>query len=357
MSDPEAEPEPRGQSPVVPGGPVDEEARRDRKREKKKRQKLNLKLRRGSLPGGGSQPGGKGGGKAKGKGGAIGALARLRERGRGRDFGAALDRPLRERGFAERNRSSVGRSRGNPDETFQRFASSTRLSAGFLTDWEQDMRQQLVAILEHVRQPMPLVEWINRRIGGEIDTWQDDAGVVMVGLREAPPPEREQRMPPRDARPAFRDAAPPREEAPREREPRLPQDDSKRAEEWFAKLSPTSFSNQEVQLREAVFQFLATWADPRKAILPDMERDILVNKKKMLFIPRCVTLQEWVERRMGEEVVFRRTRSGRDMEVDLTKIGEDIVQEKIRELADGGGSGGKGGRGGKGGPPEKRRRR
>lgn len=207
-----------------------------------------------------------------------------------------------------------------PVDSFSRFAAATRLPPAELTDWEHDLRRPLLDVLQYLNGPLPLVEWINARLGGELETFFDETGAVMVRLRpgfaqpaRGPPPGRGQPLvggpPPTDM-----------------------EKDNSRRDAFFEKLPDDSFNNSEIKLRSNIFEFLATWQSTKKATLADLAGDAMIEKVRSQFVPKVVTLREWIERRMGEEILFRTDRSGIDI-VDVTQAGQEGVSDMIEDLA------------------------
>jgi hypothetical protein len=69
---------------------------------------------------------------------------------------------------------------------FDSYASSAKREFGALAPWEQDLRSQLLDILSFLGEPLPLIEWIDNRIGAEVETFVDNSGAVLIRLRAAP---------------------------------------------------------------------------------------------------------------------------------------------------------------------------
>lgn len=213
-----------------------------------------------------------------------------------------------------------------PSGFFDDFAAHVGLGRGQLNEWEQDLRQKLLDVLHYLPDPgLPLVEWINCRIGAEVETYLDASGNISVRLRSAPRGVRNSGPPP--ARGAPERPPPDRGPPPREALPK----DEKRRDAFFEKLPAGEFNKSETKLRNAIFEFLATWTSSDKATLVDISNDDIIETLRSQFVPKVVTLQEWIERRMGEEVFFRRDRQGNDI-VDVTPIGQEAVEDMIQEL-------------------------
>lgn len=121
-----------------------------------------------------------------------------------------------------------------------------------------------------------LRSWVDRRIGGEVEVLKNAQGRYMIKLRSL------------DAS-ADADA---------------PVDTDELKELWFADLPADGFSPGEEQLREALMNFLSAWRRPDPPTLTNAEADgkVKMSRAKVLSKDSPVSLQEWIDRRIGGEV-------------------------------------------------------
>jgi hypothetical protein len=196
---------------------------------------------------------------------------------------------------------------------FDRFAVAARLPDMELHDWEHDMRQQLLDILDYVG-PLPLIEWIDNRIGGEIESYVDETGGQFIRRRRL----------------NQANSAPPGKGKGKDRAvTKAMKKDAKGGERriaFFESLPNDSFSPPEIKLRTAVFEFLARWQLKKKATLADLCNDRAVQTFCGHFIPKVVPLKEWIERRMGAEILFHSDQRGIDI-VEVSPEGQEQVRE------------------------------
>merc|ERR1719506_280442 len=63
---------------------------------------------------------------------------------------------------------------------FQSFATAIGLPQNKLNEWESDLCEQLISVLDCLPGPFPLLEWINFRICTEIESFVDPSGVTLI---------------------------------------------------------------------------------------------------------------------------------------------------------------------------------
>jgi hypothetical protein len=216
--------------------------------------------------------------------------------------------------------------------SFRSFAGHVNLKPDSLEVWEQDLRQQLVDILLFLQGPLPLADWIDHRIGGELETFQDQNGGLMVGFRGqgmamgfAPAPGFGQKggskggnALPLDPQRAAKDAAL----------------HAQRSATFFSKLPADSFTVNEVRLREAIFDFLARKKNIEGVRCSDLDKDRKCAEFLRQFCPKVITLKEWTERRMGAELLFK----GPFDHVKMTPVAKEFLQERKTLMEQGGGA-------------------
>jgi len=116
---------------------------------------------------------------------------------------------------------------------------------------------------------IPLREWIEQRIGGEVETSKDETGRYMLAIKAGGGASKE----------------------------------SKR-EKFFEDLPTDGFTHDEVQLRQALLDFLQNWKASEPPTLTNAGEDQTVKKWKMRVIPKGtpVTMRNWIDRRIGGEI-------------------------------------------------------
>jgi len=119
---------------------------------------------------------------------------------------------------------------------------------------------------------IPLREWIEQRIGGEVETSKDETGRYMLAIKATGQHEGESK-------------------------------ESKR-EQFFEDLPTDGFTHDEVQLRQALLDFLQNWKAAEPPTLTNAGEDNNVKKWKMRVIPKGtpVTMRNWIDRRIGGEI-------------------------------------------------------
>jgi len=172
-----------------------------------------------------------------------------------------------------------------------------------LTGWEQELRQALLNVLgKHRLSGFPIIEWIDRRIGGEVESRLGENDVLELFSRNE-----------------DGDAFDVSNENP--------------IEAFLEGLSPDSFAKPEEDLRDAIFEFLASWQSKDLATLTDLERHPLVKRSAEAFLPAVpggFKLKYWIEHRIGGEIELRAGRRGE--EIKLTQPGTEALQQKSAQL-------------------------
>eukprot|EP00928_Gymnodinium_smaydae_P054920 TRINITY_DN38602_c0_g1_i1.p1 TRINITY_DN38602_c0_g1~~TRINITY_DN38602_c0_g1_i1.p1 ORF type:complete len:660 (-),score=125.75 TRINITY_DN38602_c0_g1_i1:215-2050(-) len=173
-----------------------------------------------------------------------------------------------------------------------------------LTREEENLRQALIDFLNVRPEPFPLVDWIDARIGGEVETFRNERGNFDIrrprgdyggkpacggkgdyggkgdigrwgdhggkGERQAPP----------------------------------------RADAFFSHLANDRFSPPESALRDAVLQYVS--ANKDRAFLAAIMRDQRVHLARVNFMPEEVSFREWIDRRVGGEIDLQWDSGARD---------------------------------------------
>jgi len=178
---------------------------------------------------------------------------------------------------------------------------------------EVELRTVLLNWLHYKAGPFPLSEWVDRRIGGEVETRSTPRGVEIF-LRGTAPPA----APP----PGRHGAGGPPAAAGRRREAS--------ADDFFASLPKDNFSPQEDALRDAVFEFLATWEYKELATLVNLCEYPGVRQARA-FLPSEVPLKMWLERRIGGELDLKPGPRGQDV-VHLHPSAKEAVMQKAGQL-------------------------
>jgi len=147
-----------------------------------------------------------------------------------------------------------------------RAAFFSSLPAHELLPVELALREALMNWLQSKPGPLPIIEWIESRIGGEIEARRDDRGFYELSLRGS------------GAGPA----------------------------EFSGGLSEA-----EGALRDSIFSFLAAWRSQQLATLADLVRDAAVQRcRAALSRDEPLQLKEWITRRLGGELELRKEPQG-----------------------------------------------
>jgi len=169
-----------------------------------------------------------------------------------------------------------------------------------------------------------LKEWIERRIGGEIELQKDERGQYLVHLTAAAQPivtarfrelEKQNASGPPATAPAATAAS----------------DAAQMREAFFTDLPTDAFLPEEEQLRSVLFDFLASWKSKEFATLSHLGGDKNVQVAKAQLLPQGVTLREWIERRIGGELELRKDDKGQQ-QIHLTPAAKPIIAKRYKEL-------------------------
>lgn len=181
------------------------------------------------------------------------------------------------------------------------------LPADELTPYEHALRKALLKAVGSCPGPFPLIEWIDRRVGGEIETRRDENGSFEIFTRGSNPP-------------------------PVEGGKKGAGNGNDQKEAFFATLSADNFAPAEEALRDAVFEFLATWRSPELATMAQMTAHPEVQRRRAAFLPRNVPLRDWIEHRIGGEIELRSLGGGRPEVVHLTETARTTVMAKFAQM-------------------------
>lgn len=159
----------------------------------------------------------------------------------------------------------------------------------------------LSAIILAILPPgVKLGEWIERRIGAEIELKNVDDGQQEVVLTGEGPEDPDAPSGARGCKPAGGGAqhAAYFEEKSRAQEAK---------EAFFASLPEDAFSSEEEDLRGALLDFLDNWTEDHPAKVTDAATTPGIAQARRAVLPRgCpVSLKEWIDRRIGGEIETR----------------------------------------------------
>mmetsp|Transcript_86616 Transcript_86616/g.248476 ORF Transcript_86616/g.248476 Transcript_86616/m.248476 type:complete len:437 (-) Transcript_86616:118-1428(-) len=104
-------------------------------------------------------------------------------------------------------------------------------------------------------------------------------------------------------------------------------------EAFFASLSADAFAPAEEAMRDAVFEFLASWRSQDLATLRHLGEHPEVKRRSAAFLPRSVPLKDWIEHRIGGELEFRGNR-GAEV-IHLMGAAKDAVMVKYQQMQHG----------------------
>lgn len=188
---------------------------------------------------------------------------------------------------------------------------------------------------------VPLKQWIEERIGEEIEMRPNQNGQLSLSLQsDAGNSESQQETA------AAPPAAPPSKESrkgagKRPTEPKAPPpspaDVAARKEAFFASLPEDCFSPEEEQLREGLLAFLESHQGPAAPVLAVAIKDPAVQAAgKVLLAKSGVKLRDWIDKRIGGEVETRaRIREDNSSEVLFALLGElDNYDTGLKRKAD-----------------------
>eukprot|EP00930_Biecheleria_cincta_P019511 TRINITY_DN14869_c1_g1_i1.p1 TRINITY_DN14869_c1_g1~~TRINITY_DN14869_c1_g1_i1.p1 ORF type:complete len:604 (-),score=117.51 TRINITY_DN14869_c1_g1_i1:21-1832(-) len=153
-----------------------------------------------------------------------------------------------------------------------------------------------------------LVEWVEHRIGGEVESV--GGRLQLKGARNAP------NIVPKIEGTSSHGAG----KGKRQRD---------NPQHWFATLPPDQFLRQEEDLRDAIFDFLAAWRSSQKATLWDLQADPHLQAFCQALLPPGVPLQDWIERRIGSEVKLDKNPYSDHVIVNLSEQALQTLQERI----------------------------
>lgn len=212
-----------------------------------------------------------------------------------------------------------------PDPALQSFLS--RLPADQFLQEEEDLREAIVSACEKAPETLAQVkrlpsvlkctkvllpaaikleDWIERRIGAEVAVETDAAGQRVCRLMGSEP------LPRQESRNREKD----------------------RSEEFFRMLPKASFLPEEEKLRMAIFDFLAGWSAQELATLQHCAQNPAVAEaKRGMFASHAVNFKDWIERRIGGELILRPDPAGRgELEIHLTPAARPVVAERVALL-------------------------
>lgn len=230
----------------------------------------------------------------------------------------------------------------------KRFNGKARLSQLTRGEQARDLQQARAAVLP---KGAPFVGWLERRLGGEVSIETEQGGGAVAALlpagrsaattlakqqgkgnRAEVPPAREllrpqqPRMPPALEDPKWRqrnrrqaDDEP--ELVPEEQEAKREQaklDRERRAQEFFDTLPAEQLSDEEQSLREALFASLEKVAGSQgrnneEVRLSKVCQEEIVRQAKAALLPSEVTVANWIELRIGGEIVLGKDATGQVM--------------------------------------------
>lgn len=212
-----------------------------------------------------------------------------------------------------------------PDPALQSFLN--RLPADQFLQEEEDLREAIVSACEEAPETLAQVkrlpsvlkctkvllpaaikleDWIERRIGAEVAVESDANGQRVCRLMGSEP------LPRQESRNREKD----------------------RSEEFFRMLPKDSFLPEEEKLRMAIFDFLAGWSAQELATLQHCaQHPAVAEAKRGMFASHAVNFKDWIERRIGGELILRPDPAGRgELEIHLTPAARPVVAERVALL-------------------------
>jgi len=191
-------------------------------------------------------------------------------------------------------------------------------------------------------------EWIVRRIGGEVELKPDRKGNFIVHLTEAAKPFVNQRFKDLEEPGPVADVG---DHAVQEGGRSVgAQDGVSYGDDWFEGLPADDLLPPELDLREALLNFLDDYARKNSGNAPDLAtavRDKAVQRSQVALLPPGVALQSWIARRIGGEVQtrpqvdgtvqitlrdFRRDLRAKTLALEKEMLKADPVEDEERDL-------------------------
>jgi len=194
---------------------------------------------------------------------------------------------------------------------FEQFTKQVKLSPAGLAPWEKALKRQLLSSLQSMRVPFPLLDWINYRAGDEIETIRDIHGHILIRLSDGHKRSRSGNFTAGTCNGVDNEA--------------------KRMEAFFRTLPSDSFTSLEGNLRDTIFEFLASWEDDGGATHEDLCNDRRVASVCAFLLPNFVPLMEWINRRIGEEVFFSQGHNGQNI-IDVSVATRKHLQKLARTM-------------------------
>lgn len=143
-----------------------------------------------------------------------------------------------------------------------------------------------------------LIDWIQMRIGEEVVLTMDGDDVICDLARSGSDP--------------------------------LPKEDLRKSD-FLLNLPVDGFTEAEEALRNALFDFLATWKSPELATLTHLGQCPTVAKAKAALLPPGITLRQWIEHRIGGEIELREDAKKQHV-IHLLEPARNIVTARYAEI-------------------------
>lgn len=178
-----------------------------------------------------------------------------------------------------------------------------------MADREVNIRQKSL-----LKGTVSLVDWVDRRIGGEVET------VIGGGRDGARLQLRRGHSKPRTG--IIDEFSGSLRAGQGTRHRQHPRD-------WLANLPADSFLWQEARMRDTIFDFLAAWRSPEQATLWHLETDHNIQVARHALLPPGVLLKDWIEHRIGSEVHLEPHPYTNHFIVALSYEARRVVQERI----------------------------
>lgn len=215
----------------------------------------------------------------------------------------------------------------DPDPVLKSFLN--RLPTETFLQEEEDLREAIVAVIEKAPETLAQVkrtpnvmkvtkvllpvaiqleDWIEHRIGAEVAVESDSSGQRVCRLMGSEPLSHGGRQ-----------------------ETRNIQKD--KTQEFIQMLPKDSFLPEEEKLRIAIFDFLASWSAQELATLQHCsQHPVVADAKRALFKSEAVNFKDWIEKRIGGELILQPDRHGRELEIHLTPAARPVVAERVALL-------------------------
>jgi len=155
---------------------------------------------------------------------------------------------------------------------------------------------------------VPLRLWIDRRIGGEVQTCKDEVGKYMISMNR---PEGDGYEEDQEVKEKLMVPDPPADDEANGGRPGEGDKEAQR-EQFFTDLPDDALTTDEEQLQLALLEFLQDWKAREPPTVSHAAGDPRVKKWKLKLLPKGmpVAFSDWINRRIGDEIELAEAPTG-----------------------------------------------